>query len=77
MPQTSQEWLQEAQLFNDLWQYPHCLGTIDGKHIAINKPSHSGSHFYNYKGFFSIVLMAVVNANYEFLFVDVGSNGRV
>lgn len=45
------------------------------KPICINQPPNSGSDFYNYKGYFSVVMMAVVNANYEFIYVDVGKDG--
>ncbi|XP_046684552.1 putative nuclease HARBI1 [Homalodisca vitripennis] len=63
--------------FKKYWQVENCVGAIDGKHIAIRQPPKSGSYYYNYKGFHSIVLFAVVNANYEFIYVNCGTNGRV
>lgn len=77
MPTTEDEWKAVANSFAEKWGFPHCLGAIDGKHIVIRKPAGSGSYYYNYKKSFSIVLMALVNADCEFLMVDVGANGRV
>lgn len=77
MPTTQSEWKDNAKMFEDKWNFDHCVGAIDGKHISIEKPPESGSSFYNYKGFFSIVLFGVVNANYEFMYVHTGINGSV
>jgi hypothetical protein len=60
-----------------MWNFPHCVGDMDGKHIIIQAPFNSGSEFHNYKSAFSIVFFAVVDANYNILFVDVGSQGRI
>ena len=37
----------------------------------------SGSQFYNYKGFFSFVLLAFVDYDYKFLIAEVGCQGRI
>lgn len=63
--------------FCDRWQFVNCGGSIDGKHIRILQPPGTGAQYYNYKGFYSIVLIAIVNSNYEFIYVDVGKNGRL
>lgn len=65
-----------ADAFMDRWQFPNCCGAIDGKHIRIKAPNKSGSDFFNYKGYSSLILMAVVDHDYKFLFVDVGAHGR-
>ena len=71
-PATAAEWKRIAQGYSDKWNFHNCLGALDGKHVAIEKPKHSGSLYYNYKGFNSLVLMALVDANYNFLYVDIG-----
>ena len=76
-PQNEEEWLSIAVEFENVWQLPHCLGAADGKHVRIIHPRNSGSTFFNYKGYYSIVLMAVVDANYRFIFADVGCQGRI
>ncbi|XP_036343074.1 putative nuclease HARBI1 [Rhagoletis pomonella] len=76
MPQNSNEWRIVADEFERKWNFPHCLGAIDGKHIAIRYKKEYGSYFFNYKGFHSVILLAIVDANYKFLYVNVGTNGR-
>ncbi|KAG5876837.1 hypothetical protein JTB14_014166 [Gonioctena quinquepunctata] len=53
------------------------MGSLDGKHIVIQTPTNSGSEFYNYKKYFSVVLMALVDAEYCFMFADCGCQGRL
>jgi hypothetical protein len=49
---------------------------MDGKYIRIKCPPNSGSQYFNYKQYNSIVLQAVVDANLTFLTLDVGAYGK-
>lgn len=75
-PLTEGKWEEVSKEFLQYANFPNCLGAIDCKHIRIIQPSDSGSLFYNYKHFYSTILLAVCDANYCFLFVDTGSYGK-
>ena len=74
-PQTPDEWRPIAQKFSRRWNFEHCCGAIDGKHVAIKAPAHSGTVYHNYKGYFSIIMLCVIDADYKFVWADVGGNG--
>ena len=48
-PDTVEEWRKVQDRFFRDWNFPRVVGCVDGKHIAIEKPSNSGSEFLNYK----------------------------
>ncbi|VDK44546.1 unnamed protein product [Cylicostephanus goldi] len=74
---TPETWKESADGFQNLWNYPRGIAAIDGKHFRCIAPINSGSSHFNYKGFFSIVLLLVVDSNYKILLLDCGGKGRI
>ena len=73
---TTKLWENVETQFKEKWNFPNCIGTIDGKHIKIKAPSNTGSQYFNYKHFFSVHLQAVADADCKFIAIDIGEFGR-
>ena len=77
LPDSKENWLSVAQKFEEKWQFPNCVGAINGKHVLLINLFNSGSTYFNYKSFFSIVVLALVDVNYKFLYITVGCQGQI
>lgn len=73
---TEQKWMKISEEYNEKWNFPNTVGSIDGKHFAIKCPANTGSDNFNYKGFYSLLMLAVADASYRFIIVDIGAQGR-
>jgi len=69
------DWICTADEFCERTNFPNCIGAVDGEHIRIRKPNDSGSQFFNYNNFSSTVIMAVADADYCIISVEVGACG--
>lgn len=75
MSEKSEDRINISKQFFDRTKFPNYIGAVDGKHVRIKQPQKTGSEFYNYKNFFSLVILTLVDADYCFISIDVGSCG--
>ena len=75
VPDNADDWRSLSAKFVNRWNFHHACGAIEGKHIAIKASDRSGTVYHNYKGMFSIMLLGLVDAEYKFIWIDVGTNG--
>ncbi|XP_033221201.1 uncharacterized protein LOC117175603 [Belonocnema kinseyi] len=71
-------WCAHARTFEEKWNFPHCIGAADAKVVLIQAtaPPNSGSAYYTYKQRFGINVMAIADAHYRFIIVDMDALGR-
>lgn len=64
---------------DEFWQFPCCWAAIDGCHIPIKCPPgglEACKEYHNFKNFYSIVLMGLVDSHYRFLWGSCGFPGN-
>ncbi|RCN52702.1 hypothetical protein ANCCAN_01078 [Ancylostoma caninum] len=75
-PLTRRRFEDAAQKTQERYDYPRAVGFMDGKHIGIKKPARSGSTFWNYQNYYSIILLALCDCDYRIMCFDIGAPGR-
>ena len=63
--------------FKSTWGMIQCVGSVDGCHIPVMPPALNHTDYYNRKGWYSIILQAVVDYKYIFRDICVGWPGSV
>ena len=79
MPKSETEFYQKISDMEQMWQFPCCWGAIDGCHIPIKCPQgglQACKEYHNFKNFYSIVLMGMVDAKYRFIWGSCGFPGN-
>ena len=66
-----------SQDFERIGGFPGIVGAVDGCHIPISPPRGHAYDYFNFHGWHSINLFALVDANYLFRFASIGTPGRV
>ncbi|KAJ8890593.1 hypothetical protein PR048_010102 [Dryococelus australis] len=66
-PTTEKEWENVAGKFEHRWNFPNCIGTVDGNHAAFR---------IWIRNFHSQVLLGTASANDVLLYFSFGRNGR-
>ncbi|CAN7947596.1 unnamed protein product, partial [Ixodes hexagonus] len=62
--------------FQAVLGFPKAIGALDGCHLPVSPPKDSAVDYRNYKGWYSIILLALVDHRYLFQYVNVGSPGK-
>lgn len=75
VPKSEEDWKEVLRLFNDKCNIPNCVGALGGRHVVIKPPAKARAMYTNSKNTFSLILLAVVDANGKFIYADVGAAG--
>ncbi|XP_064088419.1 uncharacterized protein LOC135202897 [Macrobrachium nipponense] len=73
VPQTLEAWKEGAWGFEEGWNFPHVFRAVEGKHTRLRNSPLGGTQYFNYKKFYSMVLLSIADVLYKFLYMDIGA----
>ncbi|XP_064469812.1 putative nuclease HARBI1 [Ornithodoros turicata] len=73
---TQEEMNRQVESFEAALGFPQAMGALDGCHFPVSPPKEFAPDYHNYKGWYSIILLALADHKYQFRYVNVGSPGR-
>ena len=75
-PKTNDEFNEKLLDMDVEGQFPYAFAAIDGSHLPIKCPSDGQEaikQYYNFKNFYSVVLLGLPDANYRFIWASLGA----
>ena len=78
-PKSADDFRNKLQEMECEWQYKYAFAAIEGSHCPINclaGGAKSMKQYYNFKKFNSVVLLALVDAHYRFIWASIGARGN-
>ena len=78
-PSSHEDFKHSMEKFGEEWQFPYAFSAVDGSHLPIECPNGGAQamkQYFNFKGFYSIVLMTLFGAEYRFTWASVGAPGN-
>ena len=79
IPNSEAELCKKISEMEEAWQFPCCWSAVDGCNIPIMCPAgglESCKEYRNFKNFYSVVLMAMVDSHYRYICCSCGVSGN-
>ena len=77
LPKTKEEVEEHARNFYNRYDFPQCIGAVDGTHIKIKRLVDNPTNYVNRKGYFTLNCQGTVGCNYCFIDVLIKWPGSV
>ena len=77
-PKTNDEFKETLVDMDAELQFPYAFATFDGSHLSIKCPSgeqEAMKYYYNFKNFYTVILLGLVDINYRFIWATLGALG--